>query len=93
MSANEYIVGQVIMLKDAITNPALADVLTDDATDVVTVYLPDGTSTTPSPTRASLGTYTAQYTPSQTGWHEYVWRSTTTGAGAGRGRFYVAPVP
>lgn len=96
---NTYIVGQVIQLTDLITNPnstPTANAPVDDATDAVTIYQPDGTSTAPTTSHsgsAGSGTYTAQFTPTQTGWHEYVFRSTAGGAGAGRGRFYVSPVP
>jgi hypothetical protein len=95
---NQYIVGQVIGLTDLITNPnstPTADQPVDDGSDVVTVYAPDGTSSTPTVTHGATnsGAYTAQFTPTQTGWHEYVWKSTGSGAGAGRGRFYVSPVP
>lgn len=89
---NTYIVGQPIELQDVITNPR-TDALTDDGTTNVTVYLPNGTTETPAVIRDSLGTYLATFTPSVSGWHEYIFRSTNTGAGAGRSRFYVSPVP
>lgn len=91
--SDSFIVGQVVILEDVITNPALADVLTDDGSEACVVYLPDGTTVAPVVTRESLGTYTAQFTPTLTGNHEYVFTSTGLGAGAGRGRFYVSPTP
>lgn len=91
--ANDYIVGQVIRLKDLITDPNNADAPIDDATDVVTVYQPDGTTSVPSPAHGVTGTYTATFTPTQTGMHQYVWKSTGAAAGAGRKYFYVAAVP
>lgn len=93
---NEYIVGQVIVLSDVITNPfstPTPNAPVDDSTDAVTVYKPDGTTVTPAVTHGATGNYSAQITLDQPLWWEYVWRSTTTGAGAGRGRFYVSPVP
>lgn len=93
---NTYIVGQVIQLTDLITNPnstPTPNAPVDDASEVLTVYLPDGTTQTPALTHGVTGTYTATFTPTQVGWHEYVFKSTTTGAGAGRGRFFVSPVP
>lgn len=92
--ANEYIIGQIILLQDLITDPATG-LPVNDSSDIVTVYKPDGTITSPSPSHSSTTPYatTAQLTPDQPGWWEYVWKSTTAGAGAGRGRFWVSPVP
>jgi hypothetical protein len=96
---NQYIVGQVIQLRDLITDPnstPTANQTVDDGTEALTVYQPDGTSTTPSVSHSGLagsGLYLALFTPTQIGWHEYVFKSTATGAGAGRGRFFVGPVP
>lgn len=93
---SEYIQGQVIVLSDLITNPfstPTPNAPVDDATDVVTVYKPDGTTTAPGPTHGTTGNYSAQITLDQAGFWEYVWKSTGAGAGAGRGRFYVQPVP
>jgi hypothetical protein len=92
---NQYVIGQVILLKDVITDPATSTTL-DDSTDAVTVYQPDGTSTvlaTNHSGAAGSGQYSAAFTPTQVGWHEYVFKSTGAGAGAGRGRFFVSPVP
>lgn len=93
---NQYVIGQVILLKDVITDPATSATL-DDSTDQVTVYHVDsGTSTvlaTNHSGAAGSGQYSAAFTPTQVGWHEYVFRSTGAGAGAGRGRFFVSPVP
>jgi hypothetical protein len=93
---NTYVVGQIVFLEDVITDPTTGQPV-DDATDVVTVYQPDGTTASPAPTvtpgASGSGTYTAQFTPTQAGWHEFVWQSTQGGAGASRGWFYVSPVP
>lgn len=99
--ANEYIPGQIIVLTDVITDPnstPTPNTPVDDGTDVVTVYKPDGTTVSPgvSPSgSAGSGTYKAQVTADTTvGWWTYVFKSTgSPGAGAGRGRFYVAKVP
>lgn len=90
--ANTYILGQVIQLRDVISDPITAQPV-DDATVGVTIYRPDGTPTVPSVTRLSAGTYVATVLPNLTGWWEYVFMSTGLGAGAGAGRFYVSPVP
>jgi non-ribosomal peptide synthetase component F len=97
---NEYIPGQVVVLTDLITDPnstPTPNTPIDDNTDAVTVYKPDGTTSTPSVSHSGAsgsGTYKAQLTVDQAGWWEYVFRSTgNPGAGAGRGRFYVSPVP
>jgi hypothetical protein len=92
----EYLVGQIIQLKDVISSDVAGLSPVDDSTDAVTVYQPDGTTAVPSPvTHGALNSviYTAMFTPTMTGWHEYVWTSSSTGAGKGRGRFWVSPVP
>jgi hypothetical protein len=69
---NQYIVGQVIGLTDLITNPnstPTADQPVDDGSDVVTVYAPDGTSSTPTVTHGATNSgavVTQQYTPALT---------------------------
>jgi hypothetical protein len=89
-----YIVGQVIRVKDQITDPDTGT-LTDDASVTVTVYKPDETVVSPAPSLAhpSTGTYTAQFTVDQAGWWQYIFSSTLTAPGAGRKKFYVSPVP
>jgi len=82
-----------VVLEDVITDPSLGNALTDDSSNVLTIYKPDRTSVTPTVNRASLGTYTGQIVLDQTGWWEYVFSSTGAGAGAARGRFYVSLVP
>lgn len=89
---NEYIVGQIVFLEDTITDPVTGDPITDGS-DVVTVYQPDGTTSTPAVTAGAAGTYSAQFTIAQPGWHEYVWLSTGAGAGGRRGTFYASPIP
>lgn len=91
---NTYIIGQVIELGDLITDPD-TDTPVDDASELCTVYDPDGITSTPTilPGAANSGQYRALFTPTKAGWHEYVFMSTGAGAGAGRGRFYVSPVP
>lgn len=89
---NTYILGQVVQIRDVISDPSTLQ-LVDDNTIAVTVYRPDGTTTVPSVSRLSAGTYVATVLPNLTGWWEYVFLSTGLGAGAGPGRFYVSPVP
>jgi hypothetical protein len=90
--ANEYLLGSVILLTDTITNPSTGT-LTDDATEALTVYEPDGVSQAIGLAHSGTGVYSAQYTATKVGWHEYVFSSTGTAAGAARGRFYVQAVP
>jgi hypothetical protein len=99
---SELLQGQLVVLKDLITSDAAGLVPVDDVTDAVMVYKPDGlgglVAVTPAPTvshvgAANSGQYSAQYTFDQPGWHEIVFTSTTTGAGKGRARVYVSPVP
>jgi hypothetical protein len=92
---NTYIVGQLVLLSDLITRTASGATVTDP-TDVVTVYKPDGTTVTPSVVHPGVddpNAYEAQITVDQPGWWEAVFNSTSTGAGAGRTRFYVSSVP
>lgn len=89
---NTYFVGQVVIMRDVITNQRTG-VLTDDATETLTLYRPDGTTVGVSLTHDSLGNYSGQYAPDQTGWWEYLFSSTNGATGKGRWRFYVSPVP
>lgn len=92
MVANEYIPGQLVVLTDTISNPTNSQ-LADDSTEALTVYKPDGTTTSPGINHASTGVYNAQLVLDMPGWWEYVFKSTGAAAGAGRGRFFVSPVP
>lgn len=65
----------------------------DDASMACTVYKPDGTTTSPAVTHVSLGVYTAQVTPDQAQWWEYVFNGTSTAPGKKAGHFWVSPVP
>lgn len=89
---NKYVPGQIVVLSDAIAN-TVSLAATDDNTDVVTVYKPDGTIATPSVAHGVTGAYSAQVTVDQAGFWEYVFKSTGAAAGAGRGGFWVMPVP
>ncbi len=97
---NTYIVGQVVFLQAILSDPATGDASdpatqdpVDDPTIVLTVYKPDGTTSLPSLTHASTGTYTTQVTLDQDGYWTYASRSTGAAAGADRERFYVSQVP
>lgn len=91
---NTYLIDQPILLVDLITDPRTGDPVADPS-DAVTVFQPDGTPSTP-PTIVDPDDpngYAAVFVPSMAGWHEYIWRSTGAGSGAGRKTFYVSPVP
>jgi hypothetical protein len=93
--SNTYIVGQLVGLSDIITRTATG-AITSDSSTIVTVYKPDGTTATPAITHPGVddpNAYESQITVDQAGWWEYVFSSTSTAAGKGRGRFYVSPVP
>jgi hypothetical protein len=98
--ANTYIIGQVVLLRDRISDPSTGDIddpatqtPVDDPTEQFTVYKPDRTSLTLGATHGTTGVYTAQILADTPGWWEYVGISTGAGAGAGRNRFYVSQVP
>lgn len=91
-----FLIGQIVFLQDIITDP-VTGLGIDDSTDAVTIYLPDQTNTGSingtHDGMAGSGRYVAQFTTTQAGWHEAVWRSTGPGAGASRNWFFVSPVP
>jgi hypothetical protein len=101
-----YLVGQAISLavivtqNDPVTGLPVLDgsgnrIRVDDASMAITVWKPDLTTVTPTPTIAhpSLGVYTVQFTPDVLGWWQYSFQGTTTAPGRGRSRIYVSPVP
>jgi len=93
--SHTYIVGQLVGLSDVITRTSTGAV-TSDASTTCTVYKPDGTVAilgVAHPGTENPSAYESQITVDQVGWWEYVFLSTSTAAGAGRGRFYVSPVP
>lgn len=65
------------------------DVLTS-ATMAATIKLPDGTTTTPTPSETSTGVYEITYTTTQAGYHYYRIVATGTASGVKEGKFYVA---
>jgi hypothetical protein len=90
-----FIVGQVVLASDLITNPQ-TDAPVADPSEICTVYKPDGTTSTPSvihPGQDDTDAYDVQITFDQPGWWEFVFLSSGAGAGAGRTRVYVSPVP
>lgn len=91
MAYNDYIVGQNITLSDSVTNALGA--LTDDSTESLLIYKPDGTTAAPAVVHGTTGQYSASFTPDQAGRHEYVFTSTGAASGRGRGLFYVSKVP
>lgn len=97
---NRYIVGQTVFLRVRISDPSTGDAddpatqdPVDDGTQSFTVYAPDGTSSVPPHTHGLTGVYTATYTTTQDGIHEYTSLSTGAGTGGWKERFYVSPVP
>lgn len=92
---NSYILGSEVQLQDLITDPNNGNAPVTGATDVCTVYLPDGTTSQPAVTEIGGGVYRALYVPTITGWHEAVFEVApgNSGANANRTRFWVAPVP
>ncbi len=97
---NRYVIGQVVFLRARLTDPSTGDPNdaatqnpVDDTSEVLTVYKPDSTTSTPALTHASTGVYTAQVTVDQEGPWTYVSKSTGLAAGAARARFWVDSVP
>jgi hypothetical protein len=58
---------------------------------VLTITLPDGTTTAPTVTNPATGTYTASYATVQTGRHEVFWSATGTNACDFEDAFFVQP--
>lgn len=97
---NRYIVGQMILLRARLSDPATGDAddpatqdPVDDATIVLTAYAPDGTNSTPALTHVSTGVYTGNLLATQAGTWEYATNSTGAAYGAAKERFYVSPLP
>jgi len=72
--ANSYANGNVVRMLGQIKD--VNQTLIDATTVVVTVTLPDTTTSTPSVTHDSVGNYHADYTTTQTGTHTYKFVST-----------------
>lgn len=68
-----------------------AGTLTAASTAALTVYLPDGTTTTPTVSNPSTGVYGADYVPAVEGPYSW-WLRTTGPATAKTGSFHVNPV-
>lgn len=62
-------------------------------TGVLTVYAPDGTTTTPTVSGNGTGTLTAVVTYAQAGWYLLRWVVTGTGAGTGYQQVFVPVAP
>jgi hypothetical protein len=85
-----YDLGDVVSLGITITN---ASGTPENATAAsLTVYLPDGTSATPSVTNSGAGLYDASYTPTQVGRHVVKWVATGTNASAFSDEFNVRDI-
>jgi hypothetical protein len=59
----------------------IAGALTNAATNVLTITLPDGTTTAPSTANPSTGQYTVSYVPTQSGHYQWKWPTTTPSTG------------
>jgi len=97
---NTYVVGQVVFLRARLSDPTTGDAddpatqtPVDDPTEVITVYKPDGTTSTPALVHASTGVYTTSVTVDTDGYWTYYSNSVGPAAGADKERFYVMPVP
>ena len=87
-----YDLGDVVTLTATVrdANGALADA----GAITCTITLPDGTTTSPTPTHPSTGSYTATYTPAVAGRFAVKWLATGANAGAFADDFtVVAGVP
>jgi hypothetical protein len=86
-----YDFGDTVTLGITVTDAAGA--LTNAGTNVLTITLPDGTTTVPSTANPSTGLYTASYVPTQSGHHQWKW-PTTSPATSETGAFDVLdPLP
>lgn len=84
---DEYWLGQVVRVTALLTDPAAAEVPTDDAAEELVAYRQDGSLGTISATsHPSTGTYTAEVNADQVGHWEV-----NDGKG-GVYRFYVKPI-
>ncbi len=97
---NRYIIGQTVFMQAYLTDPSTGDPgdpatqdPVDDPTIALTVYAPDGTTSSPSLAHTATGTYTGTIVATQEGQWTYADNSTGAGAGAAKQRFYVAAVP
>lgn len=87
-----YDIGDVVTLTCTVRDEAGA--LADAEAITCTITLPDGTTTSPTPTHPSTGTYTATYTPAVAGRFAVKWLATGANAGAFADDFtVVAGVP
>lgn len=78
----EYDIGDVAVLRATFT---IDDVLTTPTTATLVVLLPDGTTTSPTPTTPSTGVKRAEVPITMSGnWH-YRWVGTGAAAGAAEG--------
>lgn len=88
MAVNTYQIGDIIVLRCEFR---VDGVLTDPTSAECRVKLPDGTIATPALSSGGTGIRTAQYPPTQNGYHYVAWQSTGAAAGYEESRFYVKP--
>lgn len=75
---------------DSDTATLTVDPYSGTTTGVLTVYAPDGTTSTPSVSGNGTGTLTASVTYTQAGWYLLHWVVTGTGAGVEDQRVFVS---
>ena len=80
MAEDVFTLGDVVRRGWEVRNSS--GVLEAATTVVATVYLPDGTTATPTVTIASTGVYRIDYTPTVAGLHTLRWLATGTNAGS-----------
>ncbi len=80
---HSYDIGDVVVLTAEFR---VTNTLTDPTTVVCEIKRPDGTLDTLTPTKQATGIWRVEYTPKQTGVHEY--RFVGTGAAAGSERSF-----
>lgn len=91
-----FLVGQVAVFSDLITDPANNDAPVSDSTEVITVYKPDNTTVVPTvihPGQLDPNAYDVHVTFDQPGYWTIASNSTALGAGAQRLQVYVEPIP
>lgn len=85
--SNTYVVGDLVRVSCVFTTQGGAFI--DPSTVTVTILYPDGTTTTPSVTRDSVGNYHSDVSATQSGRWRYRWAATGTGQSAVEGVYTV----
>lgn len=85
MSTSSFDIGDVVTLHFEVA----VDGTPTDATVALTITLPDGTTSSPTPTNPAVGTYEADYAPAANGEYRYRWTATGAAVAAESGTFDV----